>query len=863
MGESIPPQSPSSPAVDPDHPWLGLHPFAEENHRYFFGRTAELRDLFLRVRENTLTVLYGQSGLGKTSLLQAGLIPKLRVERFQPLRVLLDFTEMSPPLVDQLRAALAAACAGPGGDVTALLQSWAPLSSLWEICAHELIRPRELAEKPPVLIIDQFEEVFTLGEEPTSGSAARRAEVVELCTEIADLVENRAPASLQTTFQHETQRALAYDFGPKPIRVVLSLREDFLAQVEQWKNSIPSLMRNRMQLRPLTGPQALEAVVRPGRMEGRNLVSDQVGEQIVRFVANRHPDTPLQEIEAVPPLLSLLCEQLNEARLKQRPQLSELSTELVASHGADILQRFYEESFAGLKDSEREAVREYVEDRMITRVGGHRNPVAREDALTELKDRGVSAPDAALDALIARRLLTAERRGGIQRLEITHDVLTPLALRGRKERQERRDIEQAKRKQAEAEAQVVREAELREEAKRKQEEAEARLIREKRLRSRLRYALVGMTVLLFLALGAVIIAFQQKRRADKSAARARERSAFALQQMARAEEQSAVALQQKNIAEKRSWYVALGRKLLAAATEADATKEGRLAALDQLRRLSEALPESAELRQLLAEASVPTSSPSVPLTRLSMTAAEYQRVCDDLKGQGYRLTGVSGYDVGGQARYAAIWEKRNGPPWEARSGLTSAQYQQTSDDLTKRGYRPAQVTAYGIGGQAFFAGIWEQRSGPDWQARHDMTASEYQGVSDDLKGQGYRLTDVSGYNVGGQVRYAAIWEKSNWPPCEARYGLTLAQYQQTFDDLTKRGYRLVHVSAYGIDGQAFYACIWEQRSGPNWLAITAVTAAEYERVSDDMKDQGFQLTEVSGYEVGGHDYYAAIWEKSI
>src|SRR5580704_13971696 len=163
MAESIFPPIFSGPTVDPDHPWLGLHPFAEENHRYFFGRTAEVRDIFLRVRENPLTVLYGQSGLGKTSLLRAGLIPKLRVERFRPARVLLDFTDGSVPLVDQIRVALAAACAGPGGDVADLAKSWAPLASLWEICAHKTIRSQELADKPPVLIIDQFEEVFTLG----------------------------------------------------------------------------------------------------------------------------------------------------------------------------------------------------------------------------------------------------------------------------------------------------------------------------------------------------------------------------------------------------------------------------------------------------------------------------------------------------------------------------------------------------------------------------------------------------------------------------------------------------------------------------------------------------------------------------
>jgi CheY-like chemotaxis protein len=430
--------------VDPDHPWLGLHPFAEENHSYFFGRTAEVRDIFLRVRENLLTVLYGQSGLGKTSLLRAGLTPKLRVERFRPVRVLLDFGEKSVPLVDQVRTALAAACMSPGWDVATLIERWAPLGSLWEICAHETIRPRDLADKPPVLIIDQLEEVFTWAEEAPAGGSGG-AEVAELFVQIGDLVENRVPLALQEAFKQDPRLALAYDSSPTAVRVVLSLREDYLAQLEQQKSTIPSLMRNRMPLRLLTGSQAFEAVVRPGRIDGHNLVSDRVGEQIVRFVAQRPDDTPLEEIEAVPPLLSLVCERLNTARLEAKPPQEEISEQLVKSQGTDILQRFYDDSFAAFPDAQREVVREYVEDRMVT-VGGHRNPVAREDAVAELARQGVSEPDNVLNALIARRLLTAERRGGIQRLEITHDVLTPLAVHGRKERQERRDIEEAKRK---------------------------------------------------------------------------------------------------------------------------------------------------------------------------------------------------------------------------------------------------------------------------------------------------------------------------------------------------------------------------------------------------------------------------------
>src|ERR1700722_13263101 len=307
MAETVPPLGVRGATVDPNHPWLGLHPFTDENQHYFFGRTAEIREIFLRVRENPLTVLYANSGLGKTSLLRAGLIPKLRVERFRPVHLLLDFNSSSPPLAEQVRGALAKVCADPDEEAT-LLERWRSLGSLWEIYAHERLRPPEIAERPPVLIFDQFEEVFTLGGEKTGAGNRRQAEITELFTQIADLIENRAPATVQALFHNEPQRALDYDFGTTVARVVLALREDFLAQFEQWKNVMPSLMHNRMSLRLLTGPQALEAVVRPGRMDGLRLVSDQVGERIVRFVAQQPEDVPLAEIEAVPPLISLVCE---------------------------------------------------------------------------------------------------------------------------------------------------------------------------------------------------------------------------------------------------------------------------------------------------------------------------------------------------------------------------------------------------------------------------------------------------------------------------------------------------------------------------------------------------------------------------
>ena len=75
----------SSPAIDRENPWPGLATFTEDQAGLFYGRDAEIRDLTRRAERNPLTVLFGQSGLGKSSLLQAGVIPRLRAASYWPI----------------------------------------------------------------------------------------------------------------------------------------------------------------------------------------------------------------------------------------------------------------------------------------------------------------------------------------------------------------------------------------------------------------------------------------------------------------------------------------------------------------------------------------------------------------------------------------------------------------------------------------------------------------------------------------------------------------------------------------------------------------------------------------------------------
>lgn len=469
--------------VNEERPWLSLLPFTEATQRFFFGRDEEIRDVFLRVREHPLTVLYGPSGLGKTSLLGAGLMPKLRAEGYRPMLVRLAYEEGAPPLVEQVSRALDGLFGtSPAAGVASAPQN-AAATTLWERLHDRRLRPAELAAAPPVLVFDQLEEIFTLTEQ----FPARKREAAAFFEELADLVENRPPASLQRRLRADRALARELDFTASPARVVLTLREDYLSHLEVWKKALPALMRNRMALNPLTGPHALDAVVKPGRLGGSELVSEEVGRRIVCFVAKQPSGTPLDEIRAVPPLLSLLCYELNEARLAASPPAASIGVDEVDRQGADILQNFYDRSFAGLPVE----VRRFVEDWLIT-VGGHRNAVAREDALAELRDKGIPDAGWALDQLVNGRLLSAEDRSGIQRLEITHDVLAPLAVLSRDRRRER---ERAERAEAE------------------QQEARERVLAARRQRTRLRWIIAAVSVAAAAAVVAASLAVFSARRA--------------------------------------------------------------------------------------------------------------------------------------------------------------------------------------------------------------------------------------------------------------------------------------------------------------------------------------------------------------
>jgi len=250
------------------------------------------------------------------------------------------------------------------------------------------------------------------------------------------------------------------------------------------------------------------------------------------------------------------------------------------------------------------------------------------------------------------------------------------------------------------------------------------------------------------------------------------------------------------------------------------------------------------------------------VARHGLTSAQYQSVFTDLVGKGYRLKVVSGYTSGGQERYAALWVKSAGPAWAARHGLSSSQYQAAFDDFAKKGYRLVQVSGHAYADQPRFAAIWEKSAGPAWVARHNLTAAQYQSTFDSLVRNGYRLRHVSGYTVKGQELYAAIWDRSSGPAWVARHRLTSSQYQQVFTDLTRKGYRLEVVSGYQVGGTDRYAALWEKRSGPLFAARHGIPGTAYQDVFDNFGYQGYEPVFVNAFASAGGARFNAVWENT-
>lgn len=489
---------------DDDTPWPGLHEFTEAGQEFFKGRGAEKTELFRLVRDARLVVQFGRSGLGKTSLIQAGLFPRLRRENYLPVYVRIDPRDKTVPLIDQIYKTFFEQLRKQEVDYPAPSDEeglWAYLHrrdlEFWSRQNHLLT---------PVFVLDQFEEIFTLG-------ADNAQAVSQLRTDLTDLIENSIPGALTQLWDNGGSQPLALDVQSQCYKILISLREDFLPELEGWRQAMPSLMRNRMRLMPMNGSQAFDAVY---ETSGKKLVNEKTAKNIVRFVAAVQKKKPsgqnpmeapgnrpsaqkqeelelpisFQDLVIEPALLSLVCSELNSKR--KAGKKDQIDQALLDSSGQDILHQFYAKCIQDMP----EQTRRFIEDELISE-GGFRNTYPRKDAA----DQGVIS-DKHLMQLVDSRLLRIESRMGSDRIELVHDLLTGVIQRSRDQYRTNKEIQQRKEAEDELKKQI------------KEEQQRTTVLRQ--MARRRMYLAVGMGFVSLLCLIFAYISIQQTAKAKKA-----------------------------------------------------------------------------------------------------------------------------------------------------------------------------------------------------------------------------------------------------------------------------------------------------------------------------------------------------------
>ena len=379
-------------------PFVGPKAFGIEDESRFFGRDDESAELLSLVMANPATLLYSESGAGKTSLINAKIIPGLAnkdCDIIGPVRVSGEF---STDLIERVggNVYVASALILMKLDNEQVSHDRLARMTLAKYLTQRRRPPTPYAIRPPrVIIFDQFEELFTTRH---------------------DRWRDRQ------SFFRQLGEALTAD---SRLRVLIAMREEFVASFDSYAMELPEPLRCRFRLERLRRDTALQAMTGP-LMETRVAFAPNVNELLVdKLLLLKTNEGTVMTGEFVEPLhLQIVLDRI----WKMLPDDDTEITSRFVENNADIdeaLAAYYDDCVAyvayATRCSEGE-LRSRIQRNFITS-DGYRGLVYRKP--------DESAGDLSRDAILAlqrRYLVRAEVRGISCWYELTHDRFIPAIL---------------------------------------------------------------------------------------------------------------------------------------------------------------------------------------------------------------------------------------------------------------------------------------------------------------------------------------------------------------------------------------------------------------------------------------------------
>lgn len=283
-------------------PYRGVLPFRYADHAFFFGREKVIENLYAKILLYRLVVLFGESGAGKSSVINAGIIPALQKEGCQAerLRVSPEY-ENAPILIERIERDTGTQgtflpsifLTGQTGTTKALERIPCAVDEFFNAIRgvpHGTI---------PLLIFDQFEELFTLfsskGDEKDRLKMLAQSQILQAIYELA----------------HDQELE---------VKILIIIREDFLGKLEIFARKYPQIFDYRVRLGHLDTEEAKRAIVGPFKADGAfsSKITGSLGDTIVE-------DLSCHEGQGIVPAtqLQIVCDRLWQKYASTRPEITE------------------------------------------------------------------------------------------------------------------------------------------------------------------------------------------------------------------------------------------------------------------------------------------------------------------------------------------------------------------------------------------------------------------------------------------------------------------------------------------------------------------------------------------------------------
>lgn len=413
------------------NPWIGLDSY--EEGQTIYGRDDEIQLLSDWVMNHTQTILCGRSGIGKTSIINAGVSPVLRKNGFFPVRIRLVHNNNSISYVKQIKNAVFSELKqlkvssisrtdteiGEYNELEHAVNE--ETETLWEFFHRHIFYDSLHNRVLPVVIFDQFEEIFTL-ERDISKIESFFTELADLLNDIIpDYVINAADGTTKSDSKNINGMVLKIPdisgmstlnyLKTLDCHLVITLREDYLSCLEQYIRNIPSLKQSKFFLHPINGEEALSIIMKPKP----GLISNDVAIKIIATI-NKDQKIKYQDLKDIQVDSAILSLCLSQLYINKPIQDDVITSTLVDQFDNRIIDNFYTESIGGIPVE----IIEYLEDNLV-------NDDCKRECLSLHKLKKAGVPESYINKLTdERKLLRKFNRNGHSMIEYIHDILCPI-----------------------------------------------------------------------------------------------------------------------------------------------------------------------------------------------------------------------------------------------------------------------------------------------------------------------------------------------------------------------------------------------------------------------------------------------------